>query len=253
MDNRHLHFLAGLPRSGSTVLTRILNQHPDAFATTTSPFLDYVLPAVEHLKRIQREHSSGHHIRTQRILQSAAFSFYDTTASHIIDKNRGWLPNRLAIQADLLPDPRIVVTLRPIEQVVASFYRVLNLENGGTESPEQIFVGRVSEIYLAMKAVADQREHLCLVTYHQLVNQPQETMARIESYLGMDHHTYDFGNIQDPDPEDDSKWGIAGLHTIRPQLADTSIQPQDIMTRTELKFCQQLTQELYDAYAIPVQ
>jgi sulfotransferase len=34
--NKQLHFLSGVPRSGSTVLAAILNQNPATHASTTS-------------------------------------------------------------------------------------------------------------------------------------------------------------------------------------------------------------------------
>ena len=37
------HFLAGLPRSGSTVLASILNQNPEVYVTPTSPMLDLLV------------------------------------------------------------------------------------------------------------------------------------------------------------------------------------------------------------------
>jgi len=35
-----LHMLAGLPRSGTTLLGAILNQNPKVYVTTTSPFVE---------------------------------------------------------------------------------------------------------------------------------------------------------------------------------------------------------------------
>ena len=37
------YFLAGLPRSGSTVLASILNQNPEVYVTPTSPMLDLLV------------------------------------------------------------------------------------------------------------------------------------------------------------------------------------------------------------------
>ena len=40
---KNIYFLAGLPRSGSTVLAAILNQHPSVHATSTSGLLDILV------------------------------------------------------------------------------------------------------------------------------------------------------------------------------------------------------------------
>jgi sulfotransferase len=247
---KHLHFLSGLPRSGSTVLTKLLNQHPDLFASSTSPFLDYLLPAANQLHTIKQNHSAGHYVNVQKILSTAAFAFYDTPKTNIIDKNRGWIINYEAIDKELQQDPKIILTLRPIEEVVASFYKVINHTNNGNETPEQIFLGRVAEIYQQLIQKAYLRDKIHIITYRQLVKETKDSLVKLESFLGVDNHKYDLYNIRDDDPEDDTKWGINELHKIRPKISITSLPPDSIMTKSELNFCKQLTKELYDAYSI---
>jgi sulfotransferase len=250
---KNLHFLSGLPRSGSTVLTKLLNQNTEIFASSTSPFLDYLIPAVEQLHRIKRDHSAGHYVDVQRILSTAAFAFYDTPKTHIIDKNRGWITNYDAIHKELQQDPKIILTLRPIEEVVASFYKIINVTNNGNETPEQIFIGRIAEVFQELIKAAHLRDKLCITTYEQIVKDPLNTLKKVETFIGSSHHVYDINNIRDDDPENDEKWGIPNLHTIRPKLSITSINPESIMTKSEINFCKQLTKELYDAYEIPIQ
>jgi sulfotransferase len=39
---KKLHLIAGLPRSGSTLLCNILNMNPNFYATPTSPLIDVI-------------------------------------------------------------------------------------------------------------------------------------------------------------------------------------------------------------------
>jgi len=250
---KSLHFLSGLPRSGSTVLTKLLNQHPEIFASSTSPFLDYLLPAVHHLHNIKTNHSAGHYVNVQKILSTAAFAFYDTPKQNIIDKNRGWIVNYEAIHQELKQDPKIILTLRPIEEVVASFYKVINQTNDGNETPEQIFLGRIAEVYQELMRKSYLKDKLCIVTYQQILQNPHTTLKRIEDFIGTEQYSYDIHNIKDDDPENDKKWGIADLHKIRPKLENQALDPTAILTNTELNFCKQLTRDLYDAYSISEQ
>jgi sulfotransferase len=250
---KQLHFLSGLPRSGSTVLTKLLNQHPEIFASSTSPFLDYLLPAAYQLHSIKENHSAGHYVNVQRILSTAAFAFYDTSKSNIIDKNRGWISNYDGIHKELKQDPKIILTLRPIEEVVASFYKILNHTNHGSEAPEQIFIGRVAEIYQELMKNAHLKDKIYIITYEQLTKDTHNTLDKLENFLEVSHHKYDINNIRDDDPEDDAKWGIQDLHKIRPTISNTALPPESIMTKSELNFCKQLTRELYDAYSITEQ
>jgi sulfotransferase len=246
-----LHFLSGLPRSGSTLLTKLLNQHPNIFASSTSPFLDYLLPAAHHLHNIKQNHSAGHYINVQKILSTAAFAFYGTPKENIIDKNRGWITNYEAIDKELQQNPKLILTLRPIEEVVASFYKVINHTNHGNESPEQIFLGRVAEVYQELMKKAYLKDHLHIITYDQLTNNTHAALHSLETFLETNHHSYDINNIIDDDPEDDSKWGIQDLHKIRPTISITSLRPDSIMTKSELNFCRQLSKDLYNAYGVP--
>jgi sulfotransferase len=247
---KHLHFLSGLPRSGSTVLTKLLNQHPQIFASSTSPFLDYLLPAAHQLHNIKNNHSAGHYVNVQKIISTAAFAFYETSKPNIIDKNRGWLSNYEAIHQELQENPKIILTLRPIEEVVASFYKVINHTNDGNETPEQIFLGRVAEVYQELLNKAYLKDRLHIVTYDQITKDSHNTLQNLETFLNVEHHQYDINNIIDDDPEDDSKWGIQDLHKIRSKISITSLLPETIMTKSEINFCKQLTKDLYDAYGI---
>ena len=56
--------LSGLPRSGSTVLSSLLNQHPDIFVSTTSPLADFTILTTEQWpilsQRMLEERSEEH-------------------------------------------------------------------------------------------------------------------------------------------------------------------------------------------------
>lgn len=249
---RKLHFLSGLPRSGSTLVSKLLCQNPEIFASSTSPFLEYVIPAAAHLYKVQNEHSAGHYVNVKRILSTAAFAFYETDKKHVIDKNRGWIENYDAINKELQEDPKIILNIRPIEEVVASFYKIVNQVNGRSETPEQIFLGRVAEVYQSLMKMAHLKDKVCIVTYDELTKDTIASLRKIEDFIGAEHHDYDINNIIDDDPEDDSKWGIKDLHKIRSSISVNSLPPESVMTKSELNFCKQLTKDLYNAYEIPL-
>lgn len=246
---KNLHFLSGLQRSGSTVLTKILNQHPDIYCSATSPFLDYLLPAVEQLHNIKLNHPSGNSIDISKILSTSAFSFFSTEKSNIIDKNRGWIHNYLNIHTELQENPKIILTLRPIEDVITSFHTILS-KNGNVQSPEQIYIGYVQELFGQLIDSAIHKDNLCIVTYDDITLRTIDTLIRIENFLELSNHNYDLNNIIDTEPENDSKWGIDGLHDIRSNISRISINPESIMNTSELEFCRQLTKTLYQAYGL---
>jgi sulfotransferase len=48
---KQFYFLSGLPRSGSTVLAAILNQHPDMHTSSTSGLLDMMFGTFQAWKQ----------------------------------------------------------------------------------------------------------------------------------------------------------------------------------------------------------
>jgi hypothetical protein len=52
-----LYFLVGLPRSGSTLLASLLNQHPDVFASPTSPLMDLLCQTDRTMTALRQQYN----------------------------------------------------------------------------------------------------------------------------------------------------------------------------------------------------
>lgn len=246
------HFLSGLPRSGSTVLSKIICQHPEMFCSSTSPLLEYMTPAAMQLHQIKNTHSYGHIVDIPLILNQTANSFFSFTRKPIIiDKNRGWITSYEAINQDFTRDPKFIITLRPIDEVITSFYHILQ-KNGKPATPSQVYEGWVKGIQGQLMEFSKYKDRVCVVTYQDITKNPARTMKKIEKYLDLYHHEYDFNNIQDTSPEDDQKWGLEGLHTIRSTISVDRKDPAAIMNINQLEFCKQETKRLYNAFGLEV-
>ena len=249
---KRIDFLAGLPRSGSTVLTKILCQHPELFATSTSPLIDYIGQAANHLHEIQNNHAYGHIVDVRTVLSTTASSFFSFTDKPIIiDKSRGWTRAYESVLQDLNSSPKMIITLRPIDEVITSFYHVL--KKSSEEEP------KVEEIYKSMVEGPlhdlinfQYKEQCCVVTYSDLIHHKKHTLNKINKYLNVSDFDYDFNNIKDDSPEDDSKWGIKDLHTIRKELKVEKKDPKEVLNNTEIEFCNEMTRQLYEAFNLEV-
>ena len=122
--------------------------------------------------------------------------------------------------------------------------------NTGDETPEQIYYGRVAPVVETLMQKSYLKDKVHIVTYRDLIRNTTRTLYDLETFIGSHHFEYSINNISDQNPEDDEKWGISGLHDIRPTITEKSMKPEDIMTNSELNFCKQLTKELYDAYGL---
>ena len=89
--NKQFVMLSGLPRSGSSVLTSMLNQHPDIYASTTSPIIDMIEIIHPNWQSISAGLISHHPDQYPNMIKGLCYGAYEhIDKSIIIDKNRIW-------------------------------------------------------------------------------------------------------------------------------------------------------------------
>lgn len=89
-----IYFIAGLPRSGSTLLTNILAQNPKCYATPTSGIIDMLVNVRNHWDQNQAFKAMDRGLSEQikqRVMQDMLQSYFAHAEQPIcIDKNRFW-------------------------------------------------------------------------------------------------------------------------------------------------------------------
>ena len=240
-----IHFLAGLPRSGSTVLCSILNQNPKVYVTQTSPLLGLLLHNQEAFHQL--EEVIANPIPEQ--LTNISRGMIDGAWQHrseeiIIDKHRGWGKNMDASTKVFGEEIKIVATVRDLPSIMASWLTLIHkyphdfdtrlIKNGYTITDEN----RMGEMWFnmtkdCMESVVMARRtasnRLLLVDYDDFVLNPKKEVQRIEEFLELPSYDYDFENIQE-EPSDDLKaWGFPDLHKIRSKVDKTSKDPKEVL------------------------
>lgn len=218
-----MHFLAGLPRSGSTVLAAVLNQHPQVRVTPTSGLID-VMGAVcfawENNPSMKTRSRDGIY-RMLRALVETEGANVDKPV--LIDKSRGWpAPSVMRTMTDVLGrSPRIVATVRHVPDCAASFVRLVKPEDVKTFLRTSPLIAHLQSAYVTLhQGFEAAPDNFCFVDYDELVAEPQATLDRIHAFLGLNGFTYDFEHIDDAviAENDEDAWGVSGLHAIRPNL-----------------------------------
>lgn len=219
-------FLSGMPRAGSTLLSSILSQNPDIHAEGNSALCQLMWdlhvscegPASEQLAANRRQD-------TQYDLVASLPSLYyrDVAASSIVDKCRSWtLPaNMDLIRRYITPDPKVIVLTRPVDEVLESFSKlrqanglpgdVTDLTAPGSDPVMRSFAG-------VMCAKASDDKAFLFVEYADLCDEPQSTLDRIYEFCGWEPFAHDFDHVTNPHPEDDTVYGLAGMHMIREKV-----------------------------------
>ena len=241
-----LHFLSGIPRSGSTVLAAILNQNPETHVSTTSGLVHALdgLANTWHSAGLLNENDPDRKKLAQTMRGMIDAFYEDTDKPVIIDKGRGWpIPIIMGAMTQVLGHgPKIIATVRPVPDCMASFVRVAKPE----DLDEFMYSGQLADhlkaAYISLQQGYEAMpENFLFVEYDNLLADPKKELARVHEFLGLAPYDYDFNNIDGtPVKEDDENLhGYAGMHDIKPTLEKLhSDRSQDLLKHHYNQFCQ---------------
>ena len=241
------HFIAGLPRSGSTLLSAILRQNPAINAGITSPAAT-ILAQTQKAVSVTNEAS---YFLTEA--QKAHLLRHAITGCHaqdgiVFDTNRGW-PCFLPLLATLFPECRVICCVRDIGWIIDSFERLRRrnsfeisaLYGSGNTVQEraQSLISATGPIGFAMNALSEglygeHADRMLLVEYETLARRPEETIHAVYDWCRIKHYDqHDFSAIE-PIPgveEFDRRGGAPGLHAVSARVTWTpreTILPPEI-------------------------
>ena len=220
-----IYFLSGLPRSGSTVLSALLSQHPQIHSTATSGLIDIMGAVVQTCETSPIFASQGESKEEiYRLLRGIIKSKYENIKKPIIiDKSRGWVEPRImsTMHEVLGKAPKIIATVRDPADCAASFVRVAKPKDVPDFLRNSSLITHLKNSYAVLKSGYEvSPENFCFIDYDDLLQSPQKQMNRIHEFLGLDPFTYDFNNIDGTVvyENDEEAWGISDLHKIAPRL-----------------------------------
>lgn len=241
-----LHFLSGIPRSGSTVLAAILNQNPATHVSTTSGLVHALdgLANTWHSAGLLNENDPDRKKLAQTMRGMIDAFYEDTDKPVVIDKGRGWpIPIIMGAMTQVLGHkPKIIATVRPVPECMASFVRVAKPEDLDAFMYSGQLADHLKAAYISLQeGYAAMPECFLFVEYDNLLANPKAELDRIHDFLGLEPFEYDFSNIDGtPVKEDDENLhGYAGMHDIKPVLQKQhNDRAQDLLKHHYNQFCQ---------------
>jgi sulfotransferase len=245
-------FISGLPRAGSTLLCNILAQNPNCFVSKATSGLHDVLFGVrnqwDHLIEHQAEGINYDQLRV--VLQSIINNYHQTNKEIIIDKGRGWLSLIEMAQFILGKTPKIIVPVRNLGEILASFESLWRKTTGQSqwnfegenyikaqtvEGRCDIWAGAAQPVGLAYNRVKDAisrgfQKDLLFVEFDDLTSKPHQTLKMVYDYLEKPYFEHNFSNVEQYTKEDDAGvHRIPDLHTIRPQVLPVPLRADKIL------------------------
>jgi sulfotransferase len=236
-------FMAGLPRSGSTLLSAILNQNPDVYSGPQTEFPRMMLALYNETKKSESFNSGYNPEGYVNILKQLPNSFYiNTNKKYIIDKNRTWGTTDNIKLLDLLSNNvKIICPVRPILEILASFVKLAqdNPNNFIDKKIKNITSGYYRPLddarcdllmsdneglqhnifSLATALQPEHRNKFHFVHYKDLVLNPNETIDSIYEFLEIEKFRHSFQNLKwEVMPNEANVSGIPNLHSINSKL-----------------------------------
>jgi len=212
-------FLAGLPRSGSTLLTSILNQNPDIFASSSSPVCDALYHTHINWYSNVALQANPNPVGVLSVVRNLIPSFYaDRTEPIIIDKAFTWgTPANLSVLVNALGYvPKFVVMDRDISEVLASFQR---LQKNSPEFNVDVQTKIIDPSVMSHDNLLAQIPQQCfVVSYERLCNDTVNLLAEFYDFIEQPNFEHDLSHIANTCTDDDSVWGLADMHKIMPTI-----------------------------------
>ena len=249
MADKAYHFITGLPRSGSTLLSAILKQNPRFHASITDSLASMVKGVIETSQDTPGMKSEVPVERRKNTVKGLFNGFYEHVNKPVIfNTNRAWTLLTPQVK-EMYPNSKMIVCVRDINWVLDSFETVhrrnpmsTNTVTGGLGGTVYSRVemlmdekGVVGFPYIGIKQAitSDEKNMLMLVEYNQFCKTPEQIMKSIYSFIGEEYYQHDFNNVEGSWDEYDAEIGI-NLHQVKRKVEFTPRQfilPPDILQK----------------------
>jgi sulfotransferase len=195
-----LHFLSGVPRSGSTVLAAILNQNSDTHVSTTSGLVHALdgLANTWHSAGLLNENDPERK-KLAQTMRGAIDAFYeDVDKPVVIDKSRGWpISSIMFAMAQVLGhQPKIIATVRSVPDCAASFVRIAKPEDLDEFMESGQLMDHLKAAYISLQnGYLAAPDNFLFIEYDDLIANPKEQLQRIHTFLELPDFEYDFNAV----------------------------------------------------------
>ena len=202
-------YLHGLPRAGNTLLGSIINQNPKVAVTANSIIAD-MLGELYSLKNLSIFKNFPDHKSFDSVTKSLFDNYYkDWSQDYIIDRAPWGMPINLKFLKEVQEDIRIIVLVRDVEEILASFIKWSQREptsfvnQYGVKTVEEKCDmlmktdGQIVKELIGVKHLLDHqpRDIYHIVEYNDLCDNPKQTIEGIYDFLGIYRFNHRYNNL----------------------------------------------------------
>lgn len=255
--NKTYYFMAGLPRSGSTLLKSILNQNPQVYTEPVSPVLELTYYNNQYFISSEQYLGYPKPKSAHKVISSVIEDYYfDVEKPVIIDHCRAWSNNIEMIKTFITSNPKIICPVRNIAEILTSFIEMIRRNSDQVSFIDQHLIQKGFRItddnrcdYLMSKdgiveqalwaqsqafIRGDDKKYLHMVEYEDLISNPNETLKKIYDFLEIEFYQHNFDNIENNHREIDDQWYLKDMHHVRCKLEKQSKKPEEVLSENIL-------------------
>lgn len=278
IKDRKFYFMAGLPRSGSSLLSAILNQNPRFYSGPSSPVVPTMVALEQSLSQDELFQAYPKMDFGNNLISSVLYQYYsDTDKPVVFEKNRSWVHRINYIKHYFgIENPKIIYPVRDVADILASFISMIrrnptivgerlnfidqNIVQSGLPINDftrcQLIAGEgiLGQSFDGLKKAIDEgyKDNIHFVEYNDLVDNPEQTMKKLYDFIGESYYEHDFNNLKNVHQERDAEiYGFEDMHHVRPEVKSTAADPRDILP--EEIYNSVKGQEFWRAVGAPVQ
>ena len=247
-------FNSSMPRACSTLIQNIFNQNPDFYATPTDGLIELIDGAQERFTEAGEFKAA---IDQDQIKKAwVSFCRYGshgylssiTDKPNIVVKGRGWKGNIQWTKTIFGIDPTIIVMVRNIKNIIASFEKLHRAEpeKNSTWYKADEFRGTTTDkrvdMYIKNQPLALDIDRMYELIHHRqdigkvlfiraedLTSDPKRIMNDLYKNLNVDPFDHDFDNVKQTTHENDIIHGLGDLHTIRQKVTPLKDDSEEIL------------------------
>jgi sulfotransferase len=254
-EMKTINFLTGLPRSGNTVLSAILNQNPRFYSSPLSPVCDVAWSVVRTLNSHESAQRNPNKLALNTSVKAMAHGYYETVDRPIIfDRAKAWTtPSNFLVLKTINPSPKVLFTVRDTCDILSSLilqYRKTTFLEKRMEETNfyaqhflpledakcDFLMDSQQDLQLSFLALKnalkeENKQFVHFIEYDDLVTNTHRVLEGVYKFLEEDYYEHDLTSIS----KLESDTGLQGkepstLHDVRKTMGKTSLKPEEVLS-----------------------
>ena len=256
-----LYFVAGLPRSGSTMIINLLKQNPLIHGEAVSTLFN-IFDLIHHSWNKYEPSQEYPNIQAKlNCLKAVLNHYHDEHPRDIVfDKDRLW-PTRIGLLEYIYQKPvKMLIPVRNPAEILASFEKIRKdnpeyltmaddtlRETSSIPGRAYFFASPTGTMGLAYQALKDAvtmgyLDRLLFIDYNRFCNSPKSQMKRIYDFFELPSFEHNFKQIDQTEVYDGYAIKLPNLHKIKPSIQKTTVNAVEYLG---LDLYQQYNREIF--------